>query len=136
MDGIACRDESGSCDEGLRLEAKISALIDSAERGETAAADALFGALYQELRRLADRELARCGAGASLATTSLLHEAYLDIAPREGLSFPDRARFFGYAARVMRGLIIDRLRCRPARRSGAGGSSSPRSTDGRADRRG
>ena len=65
-DGIACRDESGSCDEGPRLEAKISALIDSAERGETAAADALFAALYAELHRLAERELARCGAGASL----------------------------------------------------------------------
>jgi RNA polymerase sigma factor (TIGR02999 family) len=100
------------------LEATISALFDSAGRGETAAADALFGALYEELHRLADRELARFGAGVALATTSILHEAYVDIAAREGLSFPDRARFFGYAARVMRSLIVDRLRAGRAQKRG------------------
>jgi hypothetical protein len=36
-----------------------------------------------------------------------LHEAYLDIAAREGSCFPDRPRFMAYAARAMRGLIID-----------------------------
>ena len=100
------------------MEATISALIDSADRGETAAADALFGALYEELHRLADRELARFGAGVALATTSVLHEAYVDIAAREGLSFPDRPRFFAYAARVMRSLIVDRLRAGRAQKRG------------------
>src|SRR5262245_22357803 len=103
--GIACRHGIRHARRGPRLEATISALFDSADRGGTAAADALFTALYEELRRLADRQLARYGAGGALATTSVLHEAYLDIAAREGLHFPDRPRFFGYAARVMRGLI-------------------------------
>ena len=84
------------------------------------ASEALFGALYRELRGLARRELARSGPGASLGATSLLHEAYLDIAQREGMAFPDRARFFTYAARVMRGLIIDGLRRRQARKRGGG----------------
>jgi RNA polymerase sigma factor (TIGR02999 family) len=39
-----------------------------------------------------------------------LHETYLDMAGCEGPTFPDRARFMGYAARVMRGLIIDHAR--------------------------
>ncbi len=50
--------------------------------------------------------------------TTLLHEAYLDISAREGKSFPDRPRFMGYAARVMRGLIIDHARNRNAIKRG------------------
>jgi RNA polymerase sigma factor (TIGR02999 family) len=84
------------------------------------ASEALFAGLYRELRGLARRELARSGPGAALGVTSLLHEAYLDIAQREGMAFPDRARFLGYAARVMRGLIIDGLRRRQARKRGGG----------------
>ncbi|HYO14721.1 MAG TPA: ECF-type sigma factor [Thermoanaerobaculia bacterium] len=109
------------------MECTISTLMLSADRsnrdnlqGNGPASDALFGALYRELRGLARRELARSGPGASLGATSLLHEAYLDIAQREGVAFPDRARFFTYAARVMRGLIIDGLRRRQARKRGGG----------------
>jgi RNA polymerase sigma factor (TIGR02999 family) len=96
----------------------ISSLIGAAESGDSAAADTLFSALYSELHRLAKRELARWGTPASLSVTTLLHEAYLDIAAREGQSFPDRPRFMGYAARVMRGLIIDHARSRNAIKRG------------------
>lgn len=78
----------------------------------------MFAGLYRELRGVARRELARSGPGAALGATSLLHEAYLDIARRDGMAFPDRARFLSYAARVMRGLIIDGLRRRQARKRG------------------
>jgi len=54
----------------------------------------------------------------SLSPTTLLHEAYLDMAARDGPSFPDRERFMGYAARVMRGLIIDHARERHAQKRG------------------
>jgi len=53
-----------------------------------------------------------------LSATTLLHQAYLDMAEREGPAFPDRARFMGYAARVMRGLIIDHARNRQAQKRG------------------
>ncbi len=96
----------------------ISSLIGAAERGDCAAADELFSSLYSELHRLAKRELARRGAPASLSVTTLLHEAYLDIATREGSCFPDKPRFMGYAARVMRGLIIDRARSQNAIKRG------------------
>jgi RNA polymerase sigma factor (TIGR02999 family) len=98
----------------------ISSLITSAEDGDRSAADALFTALYSELHRLARSQLARSGAGSTLGTTTLLHEAYLDISTREGTAFPDRARFMGYAARVMRGLIIDYARERQALKRGGG----------------
>lgn len=86
--------------------------------GHGQAPEALFGALYRELRGIARRELARSGPGGSLGATSLLHEAYLDFARREGVAFPDRARFLTYAARVMRGLIVDGLRRRQAMKRG------------------
>lgn len=96
----------------------ISSLIGAAESGDSAAADALFSTLYSELHRMAKRELARKGSPASLSVTTLLHEAYMDIAAREGNCFPDRLRFMGYAARVMRGLIIDHVRSRNAIKRG------------------
>jgi len=98
----------------------IGSLIASAERGDHTAADALFAALYSELHRLAGRQLARGGGGLTLGTTTLLHEAYLNIARQEGAEFPDRARFMGYAAKVMRRLIIDYTRRRHARKRGGG----------------
>ena len=96
----------------------ISSLMAAAERGEGLSHEALFTALYAELHRLAGRELARRGAPPSLGVTTLLHEAYLDIAARAGASFPDRGRFMGYAARVMRGLILNHVRARRAQKRG------------------
>ena len=96
----------------------ISSLLVAAERGDKLAAEALFAALYSELHRLAKRELARRGWQEGLGATTLLHEAYLDMAEHDGPSFPDRARFMGYAARVMRGLIIDHARKRHAQKHG------------------
>ena len=99
------------------MESTIPSLIAAAERGDRPAAEALFTALYAELHRLAKRELAQRGAEGGLGVTTLLHEAYMDIAGREG-SFPDRGRFMGYAARVMRGLIIDHARSGHAQKRG------------------
>ena len=104
--------------KGVLVASPISSLISAAESGDSAATDALFSALYSELHRLAKRELARRGAPASLSVTTLLHEAYLDMSARDGASFPDQARFMGYAARVMRGLIIDHARSRSAIKRG------------------
>jgi RNA polymerase sigma factor (TIGR02999 family) len=89
----------------------------AAETGDSSATEALFSALYSELHRMAKRELARRGSGVTLSVTTLLHEAYLDMASRESV-FPDQNRFMGYAARVMRGLIIDHARNRQAQKRG------------------
>jgi RNA polymerase sigma factor (TIGR02999 family) len=96
----------------------LSSLLTSAEQGDAAAADALFTALYEELHRMARRELVRRGGGVTLGATTLLHEAYLDISNREGAAFPDRNRFMAYACRVMRGVIIDYARRRQAQKRG------------------
>jgi RNA polymerase sigma factor (TIGR02999 family) len=95
----------------------ISTLVDLAERGDEVSADKLFTLLYRELHQLAKRQLARQGE-VSISATTLIHEAYLDMAAQEGPSFPDRGRFMAYAARVMRGLIIDHVRNRLAVKRG------------------
>lgn len=89
------------------------------ERGERAATDALFSILYSDLHQLAKRERSRQWNPDNLGVTTLLHEAYLDVARRDGLSFPDRARFMGYMARVIRGLIIDHTRQNRSLKRGA-----------------
>jgi RNA polymerase sigma factor (TIGR02999 family) len=95
----------------------ISSLIDLAERGDEVSAGKLFTLLYGELHRLAKRQLAHQG-DVSISATTLIHEAYLDMAAQGGQSFPDRGRFMAYAARVMRGLIIDHVRNRLAIKRG------------------
>jgi len=102
------------------VEPTLSSLIANADRGDRSAADALFAQLYSELHRLARRQLARSGGGVTIGVTTLLHEAYLDIAGRDGAVFADRAHFMAYAARVMRGLIVDYARARRAQKRGGG----------------
>jgi RNA polymerase sigma factor (TIGR02999 family) len=102
----------------VRLESNLSSLIAAAETGESTTTEALFSALYAELHGMAKRELARRGGPSTLSVTTLLHEAYLNMASRDDADFPDRARFMGYAARVMRGLIIDHARNRQAQKRG------------------
>lgn len=93
-------------------------LLTAAEAGSKPAADILFHTLYAELRRLAKFELARHGAPVSVSATTLLHQAYIEMAARDAVRFDDRGRFMAYAARVMRGLIIDHVRSRQALKRG------------------
>jgi len=87
------------------------------EIGAPQARDQLFISLYDALRQMARRELRR-GAGASLTPTTLLHETYLNLSQRDSLAFSGRGQFMVYAARAMRGLIVDYLRNRHAQKRG------------------
>jgi len=78
----------------------------------------LFTSLYEQLRRLARREVRRGGAADYVSTGTLVHEAWLQIREREALSFEDPARFLAYASRAMRGLVIDRVRARHSQKRG------------------
>jgi RNA polymerase sigma factor (TIGR02999 family) len=77
----------------------------------------LFTSLYADLRRVANRELRR-HPQSSVSPTTLVHETYLNMAGR-AVNFEDRARFLGYVARAMRGLLIDFTRQRRALKRGA-----------------
>ena len=86
--------------------------------GNNDAKNVLFSTLYSELHRLARRQLARQWSPHALGVTTLLHEAYLNMADRNDASFEGQAQFMGYAARVMRGLIIDHVRTNNASKRG------------------
>jgi len=111
----------------VSVPSTISSLIGAVEQGDRSAADALFAALYSELHRLARSQLRK--SGATIGATTLLHEAYLDISSRESAVFPDRGRFMSYAAKVMRGLIIDYSRRRHALKRGGGFELTALTTD-------
>ena len=98
---------------------QLEQLIQSAEQGDARSRQRLFTALYDELHRLAQRELRR-NAFLTMSPTTLLHETYLNLARRQTGTFPDRARFLAYASRAMRGLLIDYLRSRHAQKRGGG----------------
>jgi RNA polymerase sigma factor (TIGR02999 family) len=103
---------------GVRRSVMNAALEARRNAPDVDTADALFNELYSELHRLARRELRRQGAVGGLGVTTLLHEAYLSISGKEGIAFVDHARFMGYAARVMRGLIVDDARRRRSQKRG------------------
>lgn len=96
----------------------VAALTARAESGDGAARDALFESLYAELHRLAQAHLHRGAGPITLGATTLLHEAYLSLAQRDQLDFPDERRFLAYASRAMRGLIIGYVRNRVALKRG------------------
>jgi RNA polymerase sigma factor (TIGR02999 family) len=98
----------------------IAELVAAADGGDAQANTALVARLYAELHRLAASQLRRLAhPKLTLGATTVLHEFYLDLSGREPARFPDRARFMAYAARAMRGLIIDYVRERRAHKRGA-----------------
>jgi RNA polymerase sigma factor (TIGR02999 family) len=98
-------------------EQALAEMLVAAGQSGLALSPQLFAAMYRELHRLAQRQL-RAGAGnLTLGATTLLHEAYLQLSGRT-VSFPDRPRFFAYAARSMRGLVVDYVRERRALKRG------------------
>lgn len=79
---------------------------------------ALFPALYSELRRLARSRLASGGRHTLLDTSALVHEAFLRMQRGGGVALKDREHFMAYAATTMRSVVIDFVRRRSADRRG------------------
>ncbi len=68
--------------------------------------------VYEELHRIAHRELSRHGAGATLRTTDLVHEAYIKLVDQTRVAVDDRAHFLALAATAMRHIVIHYARKR------------------------
>jgi RNA polymerase sigma factor (TIGR02999 family) len=99
---------------------QITQLLARMQEGDDNARDALFAATYDELRRMARSRLRDGGRNTLLDTTSLVAESYLRFVRVGQLRIEDRRAFFGYAARVMRSVIVDSARERLAERRGGG----------------
>lgn len=84
------------------------------------AADAQYSLVYDQLKRLARRQL-RTGRGdITINTTELVHEAFLKLRSDHAESWDSRAHFYGAAARAMREVLVDFARRRAALKRGGG----------------
>jgi RNA polymerase sigma factor (TIGR02999 family) len=88
-----------------------------AQPGDADAHSVLFTSLYDELRRIAQRELRR-GVELTLSAHTLLHEAYFRMQQRAEGGFASHGQFLAFASRVMRNLVIDFARRGQAQKRG------------------
>jgi RNA polymerase sigma factor (TIGR02999 family) len=98
----------------------VTALLHAWRSGDDSALDRLTPLVYDDLRRIAGRHLARERGGVTLQPTALAHEAYLRLARQERAAWQDRAHFLAVAALTIRRLLVERARRRRAAKRGGG----------------
>jgi RNA polymerase sigma factor (TIGR02999 family) len=96
---------------------------DERDPSERTLADELIPVFYAQLKRLAHRERSRVGAGATLQTTALVHEAYLRL--RGSTGWQDDAHFLRAAALAMRHALVNHAEARVAAKRGGGARHLP-----------
>jgi len=94
-------------------------LLDSTS-GDRQALDRLMPIVYDELRRIAHRELGRAGPNQTLATTEIVHEAYLRLVDQSRVARGERLRFLAIAAVAIRRIVIEYARRGRAQKRGGG----------------
>jgi RNA polymerase sigma factor (TIGR02999 family) len=105
---------------------EVTRILTAIEQGDPHAADRLLPLIYDELRRLAARRLAREAPGQTLQATALVHEAYLRLVASGGSDAPgsrrwdSRGHFFAAAAEAMRRILVESARRKRARKRGGG----------------
>jgi RNA polymerase sigma factor (TIGR02999 family) len=99
---------------------EITQRLMAVREGEEGALDQLVPLVYERLRDMAHARLRGQPPGASLDTTSLVHEAYLRLVDQSRAEWRDRGHFFAVAATAMRQIVVDRARRRGALKRGAG----------------
>ena len=88
----------------------VTALLVEWSQGDEGALDRLTPLVYDELHRLAARQLRRERADHTLQTTALAHEAYLRMIDQKRVQWRDSAHFAALAAQMMRRILIDHAR--------------------------
>jgi RNA polymerase sigma factor (TIGR02999 family) len=99
---------------------EITELLGELAGGNRAVVDALMPRVYEELRRLAHRQLRGERASHTLQTTALVHEAYLKLVDQRRAAWQNRAHFFAIAALAMRRILINYAKRRMADKRGGG----------------
>jgi len=93
-------------------------MLGQIEQGDSQAASRLLALVYDELRILAARKMARETPGQTLQATALVHEAWLRLGGDRQPAWQNRAHFFSAAAEAMRRILIDNARRKRALRHG------------------
>lgn len=102
----------------------VTEILLADRRGEPGSRDALFELVYEELGRIAHRQLSR-NAALPLATTSLVHETYLKLVDQSRIDWQDRSHFLNLAAQAMRQVIVDFARRFHRKKRGGGKPDLP-----------
>jgi RNA polymerase sigma factor (TIGR02999 family) len=95
----------------------VTRLLEAVDAGEEGAFERLVPLVYEDLRRIAHNRMRSEADGHTLNTTAVVHEAYVELAGRDG-GFNNRAHFFAVASRVMRHILIDHARAQRAQKRG------------------
>ena len=106
--------------DGVNVPGEVTRLLRAARVGEPGALDNVLPLVYEDLRRLAHRQLAREHGERTLQPTALVHEAYLKLARSGGLDAADRGHFLAIAAHAMRQILVDHARQRGSAKRGGG----------------
>lgn len=96
----------------------ITSLLARWSDGDAEAFPALMELAYDDLRAIAHRRLVAAGRRQTLATTELVHEAFIRLDDHGGGVWHNRARFYAFASRAMRHILVDRARARRAEKRG------------------
>jgi RNA polymerase sigma factor (TIGR02999 family) len=100
---------------------EVTRILTAIAEGDTAAAEQLLPAVYDELRRMAAQKMAREKPGQTLQATALVHEAYLRLAkPGETPHWDSRAHFFAAASEAMRRILVENARRKQRLKRGGG----------------
>jgi len=108
----------------------VTQILSQIESGDPSAAEHLLPLVYDELRKLAARELGREAAGHTLQPTALVHEAYVrlvdqSVEPR----WNHRGHFYAAAAEAMRRILVESARRRQALKRGGDRERLPLDAD-------
>jgi RNA polymerase sigma factor (TIGR02999 family) len=109
--------------QGFRYSPRVSeitAILADARRGEPEKLEALFAALYPELKKLASWRASALPRDSTLTTTVLVHETFLKLIGARHLDLQDRRHFFACAGRAMRHILVDHARSASADKRGGG----------------
>jgi RNA polymerase sigma factor (TIGR02999 family) len=103
-----------------KANATLTALIAAWNHGDREALGAIVELAYPELHAIADGYFRRERPGHTLQCTALINEAYLRMVDAPVREWKNRAHFFGFAAHLMRGILVDHARARRAAKRGGG----------------
>jgi RNA polymerase sigma factor (TIGR02999 family) len=103
----------------------VTQLLHAYRDGDREAFNRLVPLIYDDLRRVARRQLRRGRPGATLNTTGLVHEVYMKMADQRRLEARDRGHFLAISAHAMRQVIADAARRRTAEKRGGGQDDVP-----------
>lgn len=98
----------------------VTQLLQDWSSGNPQAAEEVLPMVYQELRRIAARQLRRERDDHTLEATALVHEAYMRLQGQAGFHWPSRAHFFAFAAHLIRRILVDHARNRNRAKRGGG----------------